>query len=189
MIKKLVLLFVLSVVLSLNLIIPVLAEDYHDTVIETDIKEIQAQDIISGNVTVTFNNMNLYNENVKFSYHIQDENGNDILFENERTPLVLEGNKAVIPFNFDKKAVEAVQGLKEFKIVFDLVDEQNVYWFSANTNLDFVTDSISYEYNILNIFKTNWSKVFGEQKIIFLFNIVGIFIFIYLAYKYKHEFV
>ena len=177
MIKKLVLLFVLSVVLSLNLIIPVLAEDYHDTVIETDIKEIQAQDIISGNVTVTFNNMNLYNENVKFSYHIQDENGNDILFENERTPLVLEGNKAVIPFNFDKKAVEAVQGLKEFKIVFDLVDEQNVYWFSANTNLDFV------------IFKTNWSKVFGEQKIIFLFNIVGIFIFIYLAYKYKHEFV
>ena len=85
MIKKLVLLFVLSVVLSLNLIIPVLAEDYHDTVIETDIKEIQAQDIISGNVTVTFNNMNLYNENVKFSYHIQDENGNDIHLKKDDT--------------------------------------------------------------------------------------------------------
>lgn len=167
---------------------PAFSQEENDVALTSDMDAEQSTDIISGNVAITFNNMDLYNENIKFSYHIYDDAGKDLAFENERIPVMLEGNSVVVPFAFNKKEVISVAELKKFKIVFDLVDEQNVFWFSSNTNVKFATCEVLYSNYFVSAFKNLWISVIEHQKIRFGANLVAIGLFVYMLAKYKKEY-
>ena len=108
-----------------------------DVEITTDLEGIQTDALIKGNAEITFNDMSLYNENIKFSYHIYDESGNDVLFENPRVPVVLDGNSAVIPFEIDKLTIPEIAQHDKFIIKLDMVDEENIFWFSLNSYISY----------------------------------------------------
>ena len=93
--------------------------------------------IIEGNVSV-FVADELYNESIKLSYHIKDRDGNMLAFENERISLKDMNFPAEIPVRIDlNELFEKTDG--GLVVAFDLVDEENIYWFADNPerNCDF----------------------------------------------------
>lgn len=83
---------------------------------------------MSGTVYVQFADQSLYNDQVKLSWHIYDAEGNLLQFENERYPLVLADGQASVQLMDYLPAL----GSDEIVVRFDLVDEQNIFWFSDN---------------------------------------------------------
>ena len=98
-------------------------------------------------VTVTFEDMSLYNEQVYLSYHIMDEKGEEILFENQRIPINLEA--PYVTMYVDCADLEELAGRKTAVIQFDLIDEGNAYWFSTNGNISFQAASIAFDRDLL----------------------------------------
>lgn len=88
--------------------------------------------IIEGNVSV-FVSDEVFNDSVKFSYHIEDDVGNMLVYENERIPLAGLQLPAEIPVRIDLN--EVLRDTEQAVVVFDIVDEENIYWFSGNTGL------------------------------------------------------
>lgn len=101
-------------------------------------------------VTVSFNDVALYNEQVYLSYHIVDGSGEILVYENQRLPLSLdETGSAWTTVCIDAATVPAAADGTKIWIQFDLVDEQNVYWFSGNTAIDFQEARIEYDSSLL----------------------------------------
>lgn len=104
-------------------------------------KEIYEEEFVS-EVQVIFYNQDLYHDGIFLSYHIlqKDENGTiEILeFENQRVKVVLdESGTAGITLQI------ALNELKNgVYLEFDLVDVNNLFWFSYNEEIDFSSDVI-----------------------------------------------
>ncbi len=96
---------------------------------------------MTAEATVTFNDLTLYNESIYFSYHIESDNGEVLVFENPRYPVVLnEQGVGTIPFEISYASLPQEEKLN---ICFDLVDQENVYWFSRMTEvIDFTASDI-----------------------------------------------
>ena len=81
-------------------------------------------------VSISFGDTALYNEQVYFSYHLVSENGEMLRFENERLPISLQQDgTADIDIQIDCAQFLELEGHQTAWIQFDLVDQQNVYWF------------------------------------------------------------
>ncbi len=98
-------------------------------------------------VTVKFEDMSLYNDQVYLSYHIVDENGGELLFENQRVPVDLEAE--FMTMHVDCANLEELADRETAIIQFDLVDQRNVYWFSANSNISFQAASVVFDRGLL----------------------------------------
>lgn len=109
------------------------ATDYSDTQFIVD-------------VTVSYADMSLYNENVYLSYHIYGKNGELLVFENERMPMENLGDgqfwRTVC---IDVTSIPELEGVEAADILFDLVDEKNVYWFSQNSGITFQSNLLEYD--------------------------------------------
>jgi len=113
------------------------AEDA-DVVISADVT--QNLQILEGTVTVRFHRQELYNEGVKLSWHIYSESGELLVFENERCPLAVENGEAEIPLKIEMPPLDTQSAV----VRFDLVDEENVYWFSENPSLTVRQDEVGF---------------------------------------------
>ncbi|WP_162145093.1 hypothetical protein [Cellulosilyticum lentocellum] len=140
-----------------------------------------------GDAIITFNNIELYNENVKFSYHIYDEEGNILVFENERIPFSLQGNVATISLNIDFDKYEQLKRKNKFVVKLDLVDEQNIYWFGDNAHINFKPYYIQYDLNTVSIAKQKYGQVIKNQKGILIMNIVFDITIVILFFMYKKK--
>ena len=90
---------------------------------------------ISIDVTVTFKEDSLYNEGVYLSYHILDQNGELLQFENTRYPLTVQGGRAEQTILISSADIPTGENGEAMVIQLDLVDTQNVFWFSENGDI------------------------------------------------------
>lgn len=137
------------------------------------------EDSIAIDVTTVFNDMTLYNENVLLSFHLLDENGESLQFENERYPLVMDGNQSWQTVMLSKENCPADWEDKSLQIQFDLVDEKHSFWFSNNTAVAFhgATSVINFssELGIANPVEEN-QNIESEKAPLFsvVVNVIGI---------------
>lgn len=100
---------------------------------------------ISIDVTVTFKEDSLYNEGVYLSYHILDQNGELLQFENTRYPLTVEGGRAEQTILISLADLPEEENGEAMVIQLDLVDTQNVFWFSEKGDIAAKMDAITLE--------------------------------------------
>ena len=100
---------------------------------------------ISIDVTVTFKENSLYNEGVYLSYHILDQNGKLLQFENTRYPLTVQGGRAEQTILISSADIPEEAHGEAMVFQLDLVDTQNVFWFSENGDIAAKMDAITLE--------------------------------------------
>ena len=100
---------------------------------------------ISIDVTVTFKEDSLYNEGVYLSYHILDQNRELLQFENTRYPLTVQGGRAEQTILISSTDIPKEENGEAMVIQLDLVDTQNVFWFSENGDIAAKMDAITLE--------------------------------------------
>ena len=98
---------------------------------------------ISIDVTVTFKEDSLYNEGVYLSYHILDQNGELLQFENTRYPLTVQGGRAEQTILISSADIPTGENGEAMVIQLDLVDTRNVFWFSENGDIAAKMDAIT----------------------------------------------
>ena len=104
----------------------------------------QAEQIVSGEVTISTTEPALFHDQVKLSWHVYDEAGNLLVFENQRLLFTLgEDNKASVPVEIDLSKL----GLTPQTIIiqFDLVDEENLFWFADSPAVILQREGVSCE--------------------------------------------
>ena len=187
--KKCIIYFIVFVMFLNCEYLVVSANNNHEissVVISTNINKVQFKKQFNGTVIVYFNDLNLYNNNVKLSYHIYDQNDQNIQFENERLSLTLVDGKATTNVSIDLDKIDTVKDLKKCIIKFDLVDEQNVYWFYNNPSISFDSINIQYIDSFLYRMQGKYGYIIQEQQIQLIFSIVFIFIAFFI-YRYMKK--
>lgn len=138
--------------------------------VEINIKEINYRggNIYDITIEVLFHDMKLYNDNVLLSYHIYDMNSKEVIvFENERLPINLDNGKTLIDYT-----IKVDESIKDCIITFDLVDQDNSYWFSLNDKIKMKTFDIKHSYNSI---KSNLAILKNEildHPYIFIINVL-----------------
>ena len=124
---------------------------------------------IDASVQVKFNDMSFYNDQVYLSYHIFDDIGETVINENERIKIDLDSQeRQQFELAIDLTEAKTLAGDDRLVVVFDIIDEKNVYWFSADDSLNF--DSIS-----IATHRTVGQKLLaemGDSKVIFGINAI-----------------
>lgn len=162
------------------------AESGEEVTIHVDSRLKQHSSHFPADITVTFSDKQLLNEKVFLSYHIYDANDKEILWEGSRIPLVMNDlGTAVLTVDLDLNLVLPAESLHYIKLVFDIVDEKNAYWFSQNKNIHFVTDQIVVDQSLSNKFVGTINSVVMDTPIIFAVNFVFFMVSIYFLLRIK----
>lgn len=128
-----------------------ISDNYYDVKIESDINKNISSNIVNSNIKITFKNKNLYNEQVKFSYHITDLSGKSIQFENERIPFQIDENGiGIVKLNVNFDNLTTPIDNNKFVIQFDLIDEKNLYWFKSNNEIKIESNDILYNKPVIS---------------------------------------
>lgn len=97
-------------------------------------------------VELAFADKSWYNDSIFLSYHILDEQGTMLRFENERFPVILQEGKAEpIEVRVDCSQIPELKDVNEAWIQFDLVDSENLYWFRDKGLLNEENASVLFE--------------------------------------------
>lgn len=140
---------------------------------------------IEAEIYIDFGETGLYREGLKFSWHIMDETGQDLRFENERIDVPAPVNGiSTLPLNLRFEKDSILSGEKIFSIQLDLVDEAGGYWFSQNSSIDFQTQEFFYQYHFLTAFRDSFVNSITENPLIFVMNIIVDVIVLYGIYQY-----
>ncbi|MGG4144507.1 hypothetical protein ABEW34_15385 [Paenibacillus algorifonticola] len=141
------------------------------------------------NLTVVFNNKELYSDKVFVAYHLYDNNNKEILWEGKRYPLSInDDGVGKLTFDIDLALKSTLANVDYAKVDFDLVDEENAYWFSTYSNITLATDHIIYQNDRLKEMLFTLSSSIKSHPVIFSINILFFLLFIYGFYKIrKHE--
>ncbi|MBE6753063.1 MAG: hypothetical protein E7559_01715 [Ruminococcaceae bacterium] len=131
-----------------------------DVVLVSDCKVNSATMHMIGTVHITVNNTVLINPGLKLSYHIYDTYGDLMYYEGERIPLVFEGNEANVPVDV---ALPFEEKKTDMRITFDIIDEQNLYWFSTDPNMYFETAVLDYGYDPWKFTKGLYRDILSGQ--------------------------
>lgn len=195
--KKNIAIILIIIQISLSLGIPVGA--YKST--DITIKLLSDKNVFSSKfeteLEIDFLNKDLYNKNVYASYHIYDKNGNEILFEGLRLPILIDSSyKAKVKFIFDlEKAVNIdssqiidVKNNKYLRIKFDIVDQENLYWYSKNKDINFSTCEVVYENSFIKKFNYINLNAFRTHPFIFILNILIFIISICFIIRIRKNF-
>ena len=104
----------------------------------------QAEQIVSGEVTISTTEPGLFHDQVKLSWHVYDEAGNPLVYENQRIPFTLGAdNKASVPVEIDLSKLGLAP--QTVTIQFDLVDEENLFWFADSTEVVLQREGVTCE--------------------------------------------
>lgn len=130
-------------------------------------------------LSIKFDDLSLYNEGVKLSYRVYDKNMNIISQENERFAFELsDTNSAQLNLHIDLLKCGVKNG-NDAIIVFDIVDEKNIYWFAESNNVTLETATIKCSYNFIKNLVNVPLNVIKKQPVQLGINIVAvIFLFI-----------
>lgn len=139
---------------------------------------------ISAEVLVQFVTPSLYNDGVKLSYKIYDTDLNLMLGENERIPLEVTEGTAKVSLDIDINELGIAKG-EEIILIFDLVDENNIYWFRDNPFIEFETPQIRIRYDFWYNVRVLYTNIFKQQSIQLAVNIAGFIIFIVCLIKFR----
>ena len=93
-------------------------------------------------VSLKFEDTSLYHDDVLFSYHILDANGEILRYENERQTIAMQQDgTADIQMMINCAAMPELDGVDIAQVQFDLVDQTNVYWFSDRGLVQLTNDT------------------------------------------------
>ena len=97
-------------------------------------------------VELAFADKSWYNDSIFLSYHILDEQGTMLRFENERFPVTLQGKKTKpVEVRVDCSQIPELEEVNEAWIQFNLVDSENLYWFRDKGMLNEENASVLFE--------------------------------------------
>lgn len=152
-------------------------------IITTNPNGITYKKELSLDVNIEFYNVEC-SENLYFSYHILDPTtGEFIQFENRREPLILnDSNKATLNLYLDVN--NFMSNYKSIKIVFDIVDVTNSFWFSTNPTIILESNSLEFQDKPIANIQHNIQK----RSSIFIFNIIFCVISICVYFKTRRFF-
>lgn len=142
-----------------------------EVVILADIPSVIKSYAFDTNLSVSFSDPGLYNDSVKISYRVLDPEMNMISAENERVPLEYDGDKWKAHMSIDLLKAGVRKG-ENAVLVFDIVDEQNVYWFSGSDSVNLITPQISFEYDWLWLTSKTYTELVTKQPVQLVLNIV-----------------
>lgn len=112
--------------------------------------QLYTEDGVLVDINLTFQDPQLYSENVYLSYRILDETGEILVSENPRTPIKLkEDGTAFVTVEISCADLPELQGVSVAKIQFDLVDQANEYWFSDQGLLHWTGDEVCFDRSLL----------------------------------------
>lgn len=135
-------------------------------------------------VNIEYSDISLYNNLCYLSYHILDENGNSIEYENTRELIKLdETGKGVVILNISI----ADSDIKECIIELDIVDEKNQYWYLDNENILVKSTEIKCKfYGIDRIIDLLLIEI-EDSPLIFAVNVLVFIIFLTILYKWRKK--
>lgn len=123
-------------------ILPVCAENDGVQILTGQSVIYSAEDAID--VSVVFLNRELYNEHISLAYHVKDSEGNILQYETSRYPVTInEDGVAKVTVNVNVSDIKTEKGIMFLE--FDLVDEQNFFWFSDRENINFQSSIVRCE--------------------------------------------
>lgn len=139
------------------------------------------------NVEVKFYNKELYHEGLLLSYHVYDADGTLLEYENQRVPMFVETDSFHCPLKIDVSSLNDSSNMKKFVIKFDIVDVQNMYWYS-DADLKMKADVIYVEQNALKAFQSGILKPIGRHPYIFAVNCICLLAFVAVVVRYRKIF-
>lgn len=137
----------------------------------------------SVDLDVRFNNLQLYHDQVLISYHVVDDNGGTLLFENEKLALnpAADGTDK-IRFYIDCQTILDQIGPVDggMFIQFDLGDYRDAFWYSSNDAVKLQTKTVRVDLDrFTRTFEKTWGTVIAA--------ILGILLLTLLLLKLKRE--
>ena len=139
-------------------------------------------------VQVIFHDLSLYNEHVKLSYHIYDEDGNVLAFENERIPLMINDGTVVVDLTLDISAAMELSTTKKVHVKFDVVDEKNAFWVSQHPDITHELYETTYDGSVTNKSLSNLDYILSNQKIQLVASVSALLFLVIVWRKYEKEY-
>ena len=122
---------------------------------------------------VKSNKENLLNQDCFISYHIYDEEKNELLWEGERIPLITDNSKeCYVDLTINLNQYKEILKKEKLYIKFDIVDQKEAYWMSSNPEITLVGETITYEHNEIKRILNNYKDVIRKQPITLCANLL-----------------
>ena len=153
----------------------------YDVRIELETDELVYENCFQSQVNIYFDDLSYYNDSLFLSYHITDDEGKMLQFENERFPIKIENGSCKIDLTFNLDMLNKKLKKDKYIINFDIVDVKNTFWFSQDKISMFVKN-IQVKNSWIKANFANNFKAIKTHKLIFLINI-SFFIAILLLFK------
>ncbi|QCT04494.1 hypothetical protein E6C60_3789 [Paenibacillus algicola] len=152
----------------------IMAKPDNTVKIEVNTEEEQFSLRFSVDLTIKFQDKELYNNKTYLSYHIYDTNDNELLWEGERFPFNINSiGLAQQSIELDLETIAASNDSKNLKVEFDLINESEEYWYSTNSDVQFQTDTILVDQSYFKRFIGTFKNSFLNSPIIFSLNLIG----------------
>lgn len=136
----------------------------------TDCYMNSEDDLITYNII--FKDKNNINNNLYFSFHIFNAEGELVKYDNELIQLYFDDNgKSTVNFSVDFDQDE-LKDEKELLIAPDIYDSENNQWFSADTSITFVYENVLYQRNFFDKVYHCIYYVTHYQLALFIINLI-----------------
>lgn len=157
-----------------------------DVILVADCKINSATMHMTGTVNIHFNNTVLINQNLKLSYHIYDTYGDLMYYEGTRVPIEINGNNASVYIDVQ---IPYEEQKTDMRICFDIIDEQNLYWYSTDHSILFESDILDYGYNPWAFTLGLYRDIFTQQTVQLIFNLIfwGLTIWFIIYWKKRER--
>jgi hypothetical protein len=132
---------------------------------------IQYAKTFPAKVTVEYLNADTFSSEQYLSYHVYEENGEMLIMENVRIPILFP--KSAIDINIDLSVLP--EGRENAVVIFDIVDQDDGFWFSLMPGVSIFSDEITHKRDDLcrsiQLIKTS----IKESRVIFMINLFVLF--------------
>lgn len=189
--KKIYPLILLLLIFALTLPTAAATEQTPDVEILLDgstAPSLTADRAIAVQLDIIFHDTSWYNDHLYLSYHIYDKEGNVLLYEGQR--ILIEngygGEVRSFPVALDLNNFEETKKAKDVSVMFDIVDEQNSFWFASSPELMFKSASVVYDGHFPARMKTVLVKAVHRFPIL-LINILACILFAFGCFTYRRS--
>lgn len=148
-------------------------ETYYAVELSSDCEAVYGEET-AVEILVTFHDRTYYNSRVYLSYHLEDKEGNAVQFENERYALIIDENaQAAVTITLNYSDISLLTSEKELFLRVDLVDEENLFWFSQREDISFAGITIPWSIKGVRVFFLELRDEIRSSPLIFMLNLVA----------------